>query len=334
MPKPCFPGWQRDRPMPYGEIVGQESCLTVLRRSLATGKTAHAYLFEGIEGCGKKKTALAFIEAVFCGREEGCGSCSSCRKMASLQHPDLHLVEPEGGFIKIDQVRQLQKELSFRPFEAPRKACIIDGADRLNPAAGNALLKTLEEPPGSALIILLTANPAAVLPTILSRCQQLHFPALPQKSVEEFLVKTGFAADAARIVASLAGGSLKKAIEIAAEEALSDRKSLLERIGSLSTREIAPLFAAAEELAGDKEKALETLDLLTTYLRDILLMQGGSAEVVNGDLLPLIERSSARFTAEEVMERIGRVFEARYALQRNVNPRLTLEVLFMRLAEQ
>ncbi|HEY6872614.1 MAG TPA: DNA polymerase III subunit delta' [Geobacteraceae bacterium] len=320
--------------MPYGEIVGQENCLTILRRSLATGKTAHAYLFEGIEGCGKRKTALAFIEAVFCGREEGCGSCPACRKVAGLQHPDLHLVEPDGDFIKIDQVRQLQKELSFRPFEAPRKACIIDGADRLNPAAGNALLKTLEEPPGSALIILLTANPAAVLPTILSRCQQLHFPALPQKSVEEFLLKTGCAPDAARTVASLAGGSLKKAMEIAAEEALADRKNLLERIGSLSTREITPLFTAAEELAGNKEKALETLDLLTTYLRDILLMQGGSAEVVNGDLLPLIGRSAARFTAEEIMERIGRVFEARYALQRNVNPRLTLEVLFMRLAEQ
>lgn len=320
--------------MPYGEILGQEHSLTVLRRSLATGKTAHAYLFEGIEGCGKRKTALAFIEALFCGRDEGCGSCPSCRKLARLQHPDLHLVEPDGDFIKIDQVRQLQRELSFRPFEAPRKACVIDGADRLNPAAGNALLKTLEEPPGSALIILVTAKPDAMLPTVLSRCQRLHFPALPEQTVEEFLVKTGCAPETARIAASLAGGSLKNALEISADEALADRKELLERIGALSTRDIAPLFAAAEELAGDKEKALETLDLLTTYLRDILLRQGGSSEVVNGDLLSLIERNAARFSLEEVMERIGRVFEARSALQRNVNPRLALEVLFMRLADQ
>ena len=104
--------------MPYGEILGQENSLAVLRRSLATGRTAHAYLFEGTDGCGKKKTALAFIEAVFCGRDEGCGSCPSCRKIAKLQHPDLHLVEPDGDFIKIDQVRQLQRELSLRPFEA------------------------------------------------------------------------------------------------------------------------------------------------------------------------------------------------------------------------
>ena len=319
--------------MPYADILGQDNCLAVLRRSLARGKTAHAYLFEGIEGCGKKKTAIAFIEAVFCGQDEGCGHCSSCRRIALLQHPDLHLVEPDGAFIKIDQIRDLQKELAYRPYEAPRKACIIDGADRLNPAAGNALLKTLEEPPGNALIILLTAHVGAVLPTILSRCQRLHFPALPQTVVEEFLLGRDFTPDTSRIVASLAEGSLKKALEIGADESLADRKTLLERIDSLTTREMAPIFSAAEELAGDKEKAVETLDLLSTYLRDVLLMQGGSPDVVNSDLLPLIERNASRFSLDDIIERIGNVFEARYALQRNVNPRLALEVLFMRLAD-
>ena len=320
--------------MPYADILGQEGCLTVLRRSLAKGKTAHAYLFEGIEGCGKKKTAIAFIEALFCGQNEGCGHCSSCRRIALLQHPDLHLVEPDGTFIKIDQIRELQKELSFRPYEAPRKACIIDGVDKLNPAAGNALLKTLEEPPGNALIILVTAHVGAVLPTILSRCQRLLFPALPQTAVEEFLLGRNCVPETARIAASLAGGSLKKALDISADEALADRKSLLERIDALTTREMSPLFSAAEELAGNKETALETLDLLTTYLRDVLLMQGGSPEMVNRDLFPLIERNASRFSLDAVMERIGNVFEARHALQRNVNPRLAMEVLFMRLAEQ
>lgn len=320
--------------MPYADIVGQKTCLTLLSRSLAKGKTAHAYLFEGIEGCGKKKTALAFIEAVFCGRDEGCGQCSSCRKIAHLQHPDLHLIEPDGAFIKIDQIRELQKDLSYRPYEAPRKACIIDGVDRLNPAAGNALLKTLEEPPGNALLILLTAHADAVLPTILSRCQRLHFPALPQSAIEEFLLKGGCIPETARIVASLAGGSLKKALEISAEDELADRKNLLERINRFTNREMAPIFSAAEELSGEREKALETLDLLATYLRDILLMQGGSPEVINEDLRPLIENNARRFSLDDTMERIGKVFEARHALQRNVNPRLALEVLFMRLAEQ
>ena len=320
--------------MPYGEIAGQENCLTILRRSLATGKTAHAYLFEGIEGCGKRKTAIAFIEAMFCGREEGCGSCPSCRKIAKLQHPDLHLIEPDGEYIKIDQVRQLQRELALRPFEAPRKACIIDHAERLNPAAGNALLKTLEEPPGSALIILVTGKASAVLPTILSRCQQLHFPALSQEIIEKHLLESGSTAETARIAAALAGGSMKKAFEVSAEQALDARMGILERIDSLSTGDIAPLFAAAEEFSRDKESIPDMLDLLVTYLRDILLMQAGSRELVNADLVQLIERNALRWSPEQIMERIRHVFAARFALQRNVNPRLALDLLFMRLGEQ
>jgi DNA polymerase III subunit delta' len=320
--------------MPYGDILGQETCLAVLRRSLARGKIAHAYLFEGIEGCGKKKCALAFIEALFCGRDEGCGQCSSCRRIARLQHPDLHLLEPDGAFIKIDQIRELQKDLALRPYEAPRKACIIDGVDRLNPAAGNALLKTLEEPPGEALIILLTAHVGGVLPTILSRCQRLRFPALPQTAVEQLLLGRGCSPENARTAAALAGGSIKTAIDISEEEALADRKALLERIDALTTREMGPLFAAAEELGRDREKTEEMLDLLTAYQRDVMLMQGGSRELVNGDLVTLIERHAARFSPDETMDRISAILGARAALQRNVNPRLALEVLFMRLAGQ
>ena len=307
--------------------------LDVLKRSLATGRTAHAYLFEGVEGCGKKKTAIAFLEAVFCGREEGCGTCSSCRRIASGNHPDLHIVEPDGDFIKIDQIRQLQKELSLRPFEAPRKGCIIDSADRLNQSSGNALLKTLEEPPGSALIFLITAHADAMLPTILSRCQRLHFPALSQKNVEDALVRMGQDPASARISASLAQGSLKRGIEICSEETVALRRNLLERIGSLSTNDINPLFTMAEELAGDREKILETIDLLTAYQRDVLLVQGGSREIVNLDLALEIEADAGRTSREKVLERIGSLFEARFAIKRNVHPRLALELLFMRLAD-
>jgi len=319
--------------MPFNGILGQDNSIAVLSRSLATGKIAHAYLFDGIDGCGKKKTALAFVEAVFCGRAEGCGHCPSCRKVAVQQHPDLHLVEPDGAFIKIDQVRALQRELAFRPFEAPKKACIIDGADRLNPAAGNALLKTLEEPPGNALLILITANAGGVLPTVLSRCQRLHFSALPEATIAALLRETGTAPEAARIAASLAGGSMRKAAEIGEETALHERKGYLERISSLSLVDITPLFSLAEELAADKENALEMLELLTAFLRDVLLLHGGSPGVVNSDLLPLLDREAARFSGDKIMERISRVGEARRALLCNVNPRLALEVLFMRLAE-
>ena len=319
--------------MPYTGILGQDNSIALLSRTLATGKTAHAYLFEGIEGCGKKLTALAFIEAVFCGGTEGCGHCPACRKISSGRHPDLHLVEPDGAFIKIDQIRELQRELAFRPFEATKKACIIDGAERLNPAAGNALLKTLEEPPGNALLILITANPDGVLPTVLSRCQRLHFSALSEAAIDSILRERGRAPEAARIIASLAGGSMGKAIEIGEETALMERKGFLEKVGALSLGEITPLFALAEELAGDKENALELLGLLTAFLRDALLMRCGDGRVVNIDLLPLVEREAAQFSGDEIMERIGHVSECRAAITGNVNTRLALEVLLMRLAQ-
>ncbi len=318
--------------MPFSDIIGQAAPVSVLRRSLAAGKIAHAYIFDGVEGCGKKKTALAFVEAIFCNGAEGCGRCHACRKVAAVQHPDLHVVEPEGAFIKIDQIRELQKELSYRPFEARKKACILEAAERLNPAAANAFLKTLEEPPGDALLILLTTNIGAVLPTILSRCQRLSFSPLPFEAMEEYLRKTGVPAETARIAAALADGSLKKALDISEEDTLLRRSHILERIGSLSPGEIAPLFTLAEELGNERDKTLEVLDILTVFWRDVLHMQSGGIDPVDSDIVPLLRKEAARSTPEKTMEKIELVSRCRKALQRNVNPRLALEVLFMELA--
>jgi len=320
--------------MPFTGILGQDRNIAVLQRSLASGKIAHAYLFEGIEGCGKGTVARAFIEAVFCGHEEGCGTCPSCRKVAAGQHPDLHRLEPDGAFIKIDQVRELQRQLSLRPHEAPRKACLISTAERLNAAAANALLKTLEEPPGDALLILLTSQVGAMLPTVLSRCQVLHFPALPEETIAELLRRGGTEPEAARIAASLAGGSLDQALAIGSAEALAERRSFLERVFTLSRTEIAPLFATAEELSRDRELTVRLLDILLSFLRDVLILQAGGNETVHDDLQPLIAREAQRSPRERTMVRIGHVLEAVEAIKRNVNLRLALDVLFMRLADR
>ncbi len=318
--------------MAFRDIIGHAELIAVLQRTLTLNKLAHAYIFEGIEGCGKHKTALALINELFCVTRNSCGECPACRKLITLQHPDLHLIEPDGAFIKIEQVRQLQKELSYRPFEAERKTCIIDQADRLNQSAGNALLKTLEEPPGNALIILVTAKPGSMMPTIVSRCQALRFPALPQNIVEDFLLGQGHPHEAASIAAALAGGSLKKALDICTETTLSERASLLRQIDALRMDDISPLLQLAERVAADKDNIVELLDLLTTYLRDILLLHGGSQDLTNQDLVELIEVRAVRSSPTGILAAIDHVTAARQALARNVNPRLTLEVLFMRLA--
>jgi len=316
--------------MPFSEVIGQDRAIGVLRRSIATEKVAHAYLFSGIEGCGKRKTALAFIQAVFCGKEEACGVCPSCRKLASGQHPDLHVLEPDGAFIKIDQVRELQKELSYRPFEAPKKACIIDGAEKLNASSGNALLKTLEEPPGNALMILIAPERSAVLQTILSRCQALAFQPLPAQLIEGRLVRDGFPAETARVAATLSGGSLSRGVEIAADGVLEGRTSFLTRVTSLSLADVATLFAAAEEFAANKDGLPELIDLLLSFLRDILIYRTRPEALVNNDLTPLIAKEAARRSEGQVMELIEQLLGMQRMFVRNVNARLALEVFFMR----
>jgi DNA polymerase III subunit delta' len=318
--------------MPFSEIIGQDRAIAVLRRSISMNRVAHAYLFSGIEGCGKRKTALAFIQAVFCGKDEACGVCPSCRKVANGQHPDLHILEPDGAFIKIDQVRELQKELSYRPFEAPKKACIIDGADKFNLSSGNALLKTLEEPPGDALMILIAPERSALLQTILSRCQALQFQPLSAELIEARLVRDHFPEEAARVAATLSGGSLRRGIEIATDGVLEGRGSFLERVMALNLRDIAALFAAAEEFAADKERLPGLLELLISFLRDILIYRSTPEALANADLEQLIARDAGRCSERRIMELIEQLTAMRRMLARNVNARLALEVFFMRVA--
>jgi DNA polymerase-3 subunit delta' len=319
--------------MPFSRIIGQDRIIAILRRSLAAERISHAYLFHGMDGCGLKETALALVEAVFCNGVEGCGDCSSCRKVAAERHPDLHIVSPDGAFIKIDQIRDLQRELSYRPFEARKKACIIEDAERMNPAAANAFLKTLEEPPGDALLILLTLHPDGLLPTILSRCQQLRFPPLATDAIAAHLRESGVEEEEARIAAALAGGSLEQAREALTGDSLQARKALLERVTGLSVRDIIPLFAAAEELARDKESALAMVDILRLFWRDVLLLHAESPGIANNDLHNLLRETADRNPPERVLEKLDRISRVRQALTRNVNPRLSAEVLFMELAD-
>ncbi len=318
--------------MPFATILGQEHAVGVLRRSLAGERVAHAYLFEGIDGCGKMLTALSLVEALFCGSAEPCGGCPACRKLASLQHPDLHLLEPEKGVIKIDQIRELQKELSLRPVEAPKKACIVSQAHKMNQSAANAFLKTLEEPPGSALLILLSDTPTALLPTILSRCQRLRFNPLPLEIVAQLLMNRGVPAEQAQSAASLAGGSMAKGGAIAQEGFLLRRREIVEQVIGLSPREFGLLTATAERLGHEREQAQEVVEILTLFFRDVMLCRHGAPPPGNSDLAGIVERTARTLQTGEILGRLESVLKAGQSLLRNVNPRLTLEALFMALS--
>jgi len=319
----------------FTQILGHERQKDILRHALERHRLAHAYLFEGPEGVGKRLMAIALTRAIFCADGTGCGSCPACRKIDHHNHPDLHLLEPDGVSIKIEQVRLIQKELAFRPLEAPKKVCLIDGADRMNQAAANALLKTLEEPSGDALLILLSSRPESVLGTIRSRCQRLPFSRLPQALLKDVLLER-LAIDPTQghILAALSEGSFKKALGKDRDLYLEKRRELLKNLTALAPGRILPLFELAQSLAEEKDRIFDILDIFQAFYRDLLLYRQGrpEEELVNIDLAEKIRRVAARESLPSLLTKLDAIDAGRRHLERNVNRQLALEVLLMRLA--
>jgi DNA polymerase III subunit delta' len=321
--------------MTFSQILGHERQKDILRHAVDSGRLAHAYLFEGPEGIGKRLMALALVRAVFCKDGNGCGNCSACRKVDHHNHPDLHILEPDGASIKIEQIRGLQKELSYRPLEAPKKVCLIDGAEKLNPSAGNSLLKTLEEPTGDALLILITARPEGVLATIRSRCQRLPFVRLPQEKLRQVLLeRLGVDETQSHILTALSEGSFKKALGKDRDLYLDKRRTLLKSLTALSPGSIIPLFELARELSEQKEQLPEILEMFQAFYRDLLLFRHGrpEQELVNIDLIDKIRRTAGRETVASLLRKLDAIIASRRQLERNVNRQLAMDVLLLHLA--
>jgi DNA polymerase-3 subunit delta' len=323
--------------VPFAEILGHNRIIEVLRRSLNNGKLAHSYLFEGVPGSGRRKTALTLIQALFCTAlpDDACGVCPSCRRIDGGNHPDIHLIAPlpDKRDISIEQLREMQHVLSLRPYEAPRKACIIDPAERMSVSAANSLLKTLEEPPGNALIILLTENAGMLLPTVRSRCQLIRFAPLSPEHILTLLERNGMAPEAAALVAPMSGGSLQRALELDNESLTARRETVLSRVEQLNIHRIASVFDAAEELSGNRDATLELLDMLISFFRDAVHLGAGSGEIVNRSVRPAIESIATRRSFPRNLELLESIYETRRAVQRNANPKLSLDHLFMIMAE-
>lgn len=319
--------------MPFADILGHDRNIEVLRRSLRNGKTAHSYLFEGVSGCGRKRSALALIQALFCTAlpDDACGACPSCRKIAGGNHPDIHMIVPlpDKRDISVDQLRELQHDLALRPYEAPRKACIIDPAERMSVGAANSLLKTLEEPPGNALIILLTENAGMLLSTVRSRCQLIRFAPLSPEHLQTLLERGGMAPDAAALIAPMSGGSLQKAMELDNEALVARRETVLSKVSQINISNIATVFNAAEELSGNRDATLELLDMLLSFYRDAVHLGAGSGEIVNLSVRPALESIATRRSFPRNLELLEQIYETRRAVQRNANPKLALDHLFM-----
>jgi DNA polymerase-3 subunit delta' len=348
--------------MAFDNVLGHERARELLARSLERARLPHALLFTGPDGVGKKTLALALGQALLCsgGGARPCGTCSSCgrvvRSLASLDerraaaldaddplranyrlHPDLVLAEPLArgvrSEIRIEQVRELAREIAGTPFEAPARAFVIDEAHLMTEQAANSLLKCLEEPARTSHVMLVSASPQALLPTIRSRCQVLRLGPLPLGVLQSHLVARGVEPAEARLRATQAAGSMGAALAFEAEGYRAVRDMLLTLLESAPGLALAARSEAAQRLQDLEEPGL-ALTALRSLLRDLAALRAGvpAGALLNADaaarLAPLATGPLAgRATA--LAEAAG---ETRAALIRNAHKLLWMDLLVDRIA--
>src|SRR4030042_6650528 len=265
--------------MSFKNVLGHLRPIELLKRAIQRDKIAHSYLFLGNEGIGKKWVALQFAKALNClegaiEKGDACDRCLSCKKIDRHLHPDVLILEPEGQTLKVDQVRQMQRDLAYQPYEARRRVCILTAVDRMAPNMSNTLLKTLEEPPLHTVIILLANNPRRLLPTILSRCQPIRFHPFPTPLVSNWLMeREGFNEEEAHLLASLSEGSPGKALEIREGIHQIPRDELLMDFVGLKSLPFEKKESWAESLSIHRENLILILEVAKTLLRDLVMMK-------------------------------------------------------------
>lgn len=355
--------------MSFDRIIGQKRAKEILQRAIRHNRVAHAYLFSGPEGVGKEALAIEFARALFCQNEgeKPCGQCSSCRRVGSFSHPDFIYIFPmpksatveeekaileslmaepyarkklwAAPVISIDRVRQLRHISTMRPLEG-RRVVVIAEAEQMTMEAANSLLKILEEPPESMYLILTTSRPSALLPTIISRCQEIRLGLLSDADIErELIARKQMSSEIAKLISRIAQGSYRHALEWVDEDLETQREYVLNILRTVF-KDFLTQMELIEELnkVFDKRGIKEILSLILLWLRDALVLWNETngtgdphQQIVNIDRLDTLKKFVSAFESIDFDQAFKEMEKSIERINRNVQLNLILIVLFLTL---
>jgi len=318
-------------------LLGHEWAVNMLRQHVVHGDVRHAYLFCGPPGLGRRTLALRLAQALNCSEPlapgDPCGSCRDCKQIEAMQHPDMSVIqaETEGGILKVEQVREVQRTLNLKPYQSKYRVVLFLRFQEANDNAANALLKTLEEAPAHAILLLTADTPEQLLPTIVSRCEILRLRPLSIQAIEADLIKRGVDEERARLLAHISSGRPGYARKLVDDTTLLEKRE--ERLNDLQTLLPAPRvekFSYADKLAKDKDGMRQAIMIWLSYWRDVMLrVAGAETPLINIDRNMEIEFLAGRLDLSVARRVVGDLENALEKMDRNVNSRLLAEVLLL-----
>ena len=331
--------------MPFSDIIGHSGPIGWLQKAIQSNHLAHAYLFVGENAIGKKLTAIRMAQAICCDRyresvtPDPCGVCKSCYQIEGRTHPDFLYIQPDSEGtnpqIKIEQVREIEHHVVYRPLLGVRKICLIDEVDRLTMGAANALLKTLEEPPDHCLFLLMTGRPSSLLPTITSRCLVVRFSPPSPAKVKNYLIEVrNFSEAEARWISCISEGRIGEALQIDMTDAIARKDHYLSLLSEGALDSVPPLLDNAEAVSktGEAQKGLTEF---WHILRDLLLvtLECNSNEIMYREDISTLRTIAKHTSPAALLNLLEELQSLEHGLHRHSNMQLGFERLFVHLRD-
>ena len=345
-------------------MINRSRPIRILTHLLRTRKIPHAMLFTGIDGVGRYRTAIRFAMALNCTKTPKdsfnsggkrtfediedtdswpvCGTCPACKKIQAGGHPDILHIRPTGNAIKIADIRSLGDILALKPYEAFYRFAILENAQAMTLSAANALLKMLEEPPAGTTLVLIANKSSDLLSTIISRCQHVRFPPLPEEQIVHSIIATSedISPEAAHIIAAMAGGSDQAAREAASAKWIRQRGWLINELDRMPTNTASftkgiprRILAMADMLTHDPQQLSKLLGIIKSWLRDLAVLPFAPERIINRDTVDQMKPMTSDVSSQTFISGFEALEKIEKQIQANANPRLALEIFLIKLAQ-